>query len=32
MLDVRGRDVCVTFFDLGRDAPGLLGEPVEARL
>jgi uncharacterized protein len=31
-LDVRGRVVRVTFFDLGGDTPTLLGEPVEARL
>ena len=32
MLDVRGRDVRVSFFDLGREAPALLGAPVEARM
>jgi predicted phosphodiesterase len=32
MLDVRGREVRVTFFDLGREAPALLGDPVEAVL
>ena len=32
MLDVRGRAVRVTFFDLGREARALLGDPVEAVL
>lgn len=32
MLDVRGREVRVTFFDLGREARALLGDPVEAVL
>ena len=32
MLDVRGRAVRVTFFDLARDAPGRFGDPVEAAL
>ncbi|WP_242339501.1 MULTISPECIES: metallophosphoesterase family protein [Anaeromyxobacter] len=32
LLEVHGRRVSVTFFDLAGDPPALLGEPVEAAL
>lgn len=32
MLEVRGRAVRVTFFDLSRDAPTPFGDPIEAAL